>query len=386
MGPLNGVKVIEIAGLGAAPFGVMCMADMGAEVIRIDRANGGGTQLSDPSKDLLNRGRRSVALDLKHPEAIEVVLSLCESADVIVEGFRPGVMERLGLGPDVCMGRNEKLIYARMTGWGQDGPLAGAAGHDINYVALSGALHTFGRAGDIPVPPVNVVGDFGGGGLLMAYGVVCALLEAGRSGKGQVVDAAMIDGAALFTTMMHGMMASGVWRDERGVNFIDTGAHFYDVFETKDGKYLSLGAIEPQFYAEMLDLLGLADDADFQQQMNPAKWSELKEKIATRVGQRTRAEWSETMEGSDACAAGVLSLTEAPAHPHNVARETFVEVAGITQPAPAPRFSRTTPTINAPPPNPGQHTSEALADWGVEDELIRRLIASGAATEVTAEV
>ncbi len=367
MGPLHGVRIVEIAGIGPGPFAAMALADLGAEIIRIDRT--GNVLKGDPDvppADLLNRGRRSIAVDLKSPEGVEVVLSLIERADALIEGFRPGVMERLGLGPDVCAERNPKLVYGRMTGWGQDGPYAHTAGHDINYIALAGALDPIGRRGEGPVPPLNLVGDFGGGGMLLALGICAALVEAGRSGEGQVVDAAMVDGAALLTTMFHSFIAMGIWNDERGTNMLDSGAHYYDVYETADGEYVSIGSIEPQFYAELLRLTGLeGEDLPWQHDRN--QWPELKDRLAKIFREKTRDEWCEVMEGTDVCFAPVLSLHEAPEHPHNVHRGTFTEVAGITQPAPAPRFSRTPGAITSPPPHAGQHTDEVLTDWGVAD-------------------
>ncbi|RJF87347.1 CoA transferase [Oleomonas cavernae] len=376
MGPLKGVKVIEIAGLGPGPFCAMLLADMGADVVRIDRAGGGG--LFDPKFDFLNRGKRSVALDLKKPEGIEAILKLVEQADIITEGFRPGVMERLGLGPDVCLARNPKIVYGRMTGFGQDGPMAKAAGHDINYIAMSGMLHAIGHAGGKPVPPLNLVGDFGGGGMFLAFGLVSALLESKTSGKGQVVDATMIDGAAVLGTMMYSLSAQGVWRDERGVNMLDTGAHFYDTYETSDGKHVSIGSIEPQFYAELLRLAAL-DPAVFGMQMDIGRWPEMKDKLAAVFKQKTRDEWCAIMENTDVCFAPVLSLLEAPRHPHNVARGTYFEQNGHVQPAPAPRFSRTRPDLPAIPPTPGANTDQALADWGFAADEIARLKAAGAA-------
>jgi alpha-methylacyl-CoA racemase len=373
VGPLAGVKVIEITGIGPGPFAAMMLSDMGAEVLRIDRAaavrggNAGvpGIRLDPekPSLDLLARGRRSVAVDLKHASGVETVLRLAEGADALIEGFRPGVMERLGLGPEPCLARNPRLVYGRMTGWGQEGPLAQAAGHDINYIALAGALESMGRRGQAPVPPLNLVGDFGGGGLILAYGVVCALVERQRSGRGQVVDAAMVDGAAALMTIFHGARQAGWWREERGTNMLDTGAHFYDVYETADGRYVSIGSIEPQFYAELLEKLGIAAD-ELPHQMDRASWPDLKQRMAKIFRTRTREEWCEIMEGSDVCFAPVLTMSEAPQHPHNAARGTFVEVAGAVQPGPAPRFSRTPSGVQGPPPHPGQHTDEALADWG----------------------
>jgi alpha-methylacyl-CoA racemase len=363
-GPLEGVRVVELAGIGPGPFAAMMLADMGADVVRVDRAQKvtGGDPASPPI-DLLGRGRRSVGIDLKHPEGAGVVLKLAEHADVLIEGFRPGVMERLGIGPEECMARNPRLVYGRMTGWGQEGPYADAAGHDINYIALAGALDPIGRAGERPVPPLNLVGDFGGGGMFMAYGVVCALLEAGRSGRGQVIDAAMVDGAAVLTTFIHSLRAIGLWTDERGTNLLDTGAHFYDVYETADHRFVSVGSIEPQFYAELLRLSGLEGE-ELPGQMDRSQWPALKDRVAEVFRTKTRDEWCALMEGTDVCFAPVLSMGEAPAHPHNRRRETFVEVAGVPQPAPAPRFGRTPGAIDRPPPHFGQHTDDTLADWG----------------------
>jgi alpha-methylacyl-CoA racemase len=372
-GPLAGVRVIEIAGIGPGPFAAMMLSDMGAEVLRIDRAqivHGGDPK--HPPFDVLNRGRRSVGVDLKRAEGVETVLRLVEKADALIEGFRPGVMERLGLGPDVCLARNPRLVFGRMTGWGQDGPLASAAGHDINYISLAGALHGIGRAGEKPVPPLNLVGDFGGGGMLLAFGIACALVERQRSGRGQVVDAAMVDGAAVLMAMFHGMHHAGFWQDERGVNLLDTGAHFYDVYETADGKHVSIGSIEPQFYAELLRLTGL-EGAELPRQMDRTRWPEMKERFAELFKQKTRDEWCRVMEGTDVCFAPVLSLSEAPTHPHNVARGTFVTIAGATQAAPAPRFGRTKPEIQGPPAHAGQHTDAALADWGFSAAELRQL-------------
>ena len=378
-GPLDGFRIIEIAGIGPGPFAAMVLSDLGADVLRVDRAQAvRGGDPERPPLDILNRGRRSIGVDLKNPDGVQTVLKLAETADALIEGFRPGVAERLGIGPDDCLARNPKLVYGRMTGWGQDGPMASAAGHDINYIALAGALEPIGRAGQAPVPPLNLVGDFGGGGMLLALGVVSALLEASRSGKGQVVDAAMVDGAATLMSMFHGMKAMGFWTEERGTNLLDTGAHFYDVFECADGKYVSIGSIEPQFYAELLRLTGLEDDDALKAQMNRAEWPALKEKLAATFRSKTRDEWSSIMEGSDVCFAPVLSLSEAPAHPHNVARGTFVDVAGVVQPAPAPRFSRTPGTISRPPAHPGQHTDEALTDWGFTGDEVAKLRETGA--------
>jgi alpha-methylacyl-CoA racemase len=379
MGPLRGIRILEFAGIGPGPFTGMLLADMGAEVLRIDRSQSVREPLPErPSLDLLGRGRRSVGLDLKHPEARAAVLRLVERADGLIEGFRPGVMERLGLGPDVCLERNPRLVYGRMTGWGQEGPLAHAAGHDINYIALAGALEAVGRRGEKPTPALNLVGDFGGGGMLLAFGMACALVERGASGKGQVVDAAMVDGSALLMTLMHGMRHAGLWHDERGTNLIDTGAHFYDTFETRDGKYVSIGSIEPQFYAELLEKLGLADET-LPRQMDRAQWPVLKRRLEAIFKTKSRAEWCELMEGSDVCFAPVLSMGEAPSHPHIAARRTFVENAGVVQPAPAPRFSRTPPALGRPPAHAGEHTDAALADWGFGAEEIRKLRDAGAA-------
>ncbi len=373
MGPLSGIRILEFAGIGPGPFCAMLLADMGAEVVRIDRAqNARGGDPAKPPSDPLLRGRRNIALDLKQPQAIEAVLRLVAGADALIEGFRPGVMERLGLGPDVCLARNPRLVYGRMTGWGQDGPMAQAAGHDINYIALAGALEPIGRRGEPPLPPLNLVGDFGGGGMLLAFGVLAALLEARSSGKGQVVDAAMVDGAALLMSMFWGMRHSGFWSEERGTNLLDTGAHFYEVYECADGKYISLGSIEPQFYAELLKLSGLGDEK-LPSQMDRSQWPAMKERVAALVKTRSRDEWCRIMEGSDVCFAPVLAMSEAPAHPHNAARETFVEIAGMTQPAPAPRFSRTKPEIARPPAHAGQHSLEVLAGWGFSEAEIRAL-------------
>ncbi len=373
MGPLSGIRILEFAGIGPGPFCAMLLADMGAEVVRIDRAqNARGGDPAKPPSDPLLRGRRNIAFDLKQPQAIEAVLRLVSSADALLEGFRPGVMERLGLGPDICLARNPRLVYGRMTGWGQDGPMAQAAGHDINYIALAGALEPIGRRGEPPLPPLNLVGDFGGGGMLLAFGVLAGLLEAKRSGQGQVVDAAMVDGAALLMSMFWGMRHSGFWSEERGTNLLDTGAHFYEVYECADGKYISLGSIEPQFYAELLKLSGLEGEK-LPAQMDRSQWPAMKLRIAALVKARSRDEWCRIMEGSDVCFAPVLAMSEAPAHPHNAARKTFVEIAGMTQPAPAPRFSRTPPEVVRPPAHAGQHSAEVLAGWGFSDAEIRGL-------------
>lgn len=379
MGPLAGFKVIEIAGIGPGPFCAMMLADMGADVIRVDRSQSvrGGDPDSPPA-DILMRGRRSIGVDLKSPEGVETVLKLIEGADAMLEGFRPGVAERLGIGPDEAMARNPKLVYGRMTGWGQSGPYAPTAGHDINYIALAGALEPIGRAGGPPVPPLNLVGDFGGGGLMLAFGLVCGMLEAQKTGAGQVVDAAMVDGSAVLMTMFHAFNAMGIWNPERGTNLLDTGAHFYDTYECADGKYVSIGSIEPQFYAELLRLTGLSEDGDFTAQMERSRWPELTERLAGVFRTKTRDEWCEIMEGTDVCFAPVLSISEAPEHPHNKERGTFVEVAGVVQPAPAPRFSRTEASIQRPPSHAGQHTDEILGELGLSTDEISQLRSSGA--------
>jgi alpha-methylacyl-CoA racemase len=360
----------------------MMLADMGADVVRVDRAQSVRDNPGPNPYDVLGRGRRSVGVDLKHAEGREAVLRLVEQADALIEGFRPGVTERLGLGPQDCLARNPKLVYGRMTGWGQEGPYAAAAGHDINYIALSGTLGMIGRAGERPLPPLNLVGDFGGGGMLLAYGVVCALLETSRSGQGQVIDAAMVDGAALLAAMIHGLRASGLWTEVRGTNMLDTGAFYYEVYETSDGGYISLGSIEPQFYDLMTQLTGLAGDVDglgpMPEQSDRASWPQMKDRLAALIKTKTRDEWCRLLEGTDACFAPVLEPGEAPQHPHNQIRGTFVERLGVTQPAPAPRFSRTAPEISGPPPGPGMHTDDALEAWGFAPDEIAKLREVGA--------
>ena len=375
MGPLAGIKVIELAGIGPGPFCAMLLADLGADIVRVDRIERAGRR--SPSGDVLVRGRRSIAVDLKSEAGVATVLRLVERSDALLEGFRPGVTERLGLGPPECLQRNPRLVYGRMTGWGQDGPLAQAAGHDLNYIALAGALHSFARRGERPVPPLNTVGDFGGGGMFLAVGVLAALLEARSSGRGQVVDAAMVDGAAYLMTMFYEWLAWGGWKDQPGTNILDTGAHFYDVYETSDGKYVSIGSIEPQFYAELLRLAGLEKE-DLPAQSDRAEWPAMKERLAALFRTRTRDEWCRIMEGSDVCFAPVLSLREAPAHSHNVARKVFVEVEGALVPAPAPRFSRTPARIQRPPAVPGEHTDEVLGEWGFSPAEISHLRAARA--------
>lgn len=378
MGVLSGYKIIEFAGIGPAPMCAMLLSDMGAEVLRVDRTEEANLGIpTDAKYGVLNRGRRSVAIDLKRKEGAEVALKLIEKADALIEGFRPGVMERLGLGPEVCQARNQRLVYGRMTGWGQDGPLAHAAGHDINYIALTGALHSIGRKGEAPVPPLNLVGDFGGGGVYLALGVVAGILEAQKSGKGQVIDVAMIDGASSLMAAIYGLRAAGRWTDVRGENILDTGAHYYDVYETSDGKYISIGSIEPKFYAELLRLSGLQQEELPRQNDRPA-WPALKDRVAKIFKTKTREEWCKIMEGSEVCFAPVLSMQEAPNHPHNRQRGTFVDVDGVVQPAPAPRFSRTPSAIQRPPATPGEHTEEALRDWGFSATELAQLRGSGA--------
>ncbi len=371
MGPLKGFRVIELAGIGPGPFCGMMLSDMGAEVIRVDRVGRAGRR----ARDVLARNRRSIAVDLKQPEGVELVLKLVETADGLFEGFRPGVTERLGLGPDDCLARNERLVYGRMTGWGQEGPMAHAAGHDINYIGLAGALHAIGEPGGKPVPPLNLIGDFGGGGMLLAYGLVCGMLEAGRSGKGQVIDAAMVDGAASLMAMFFSMAGHG-FKDQRGSNMLDGGAHFYNTYETKDGKYICVGAIEPQFYAELVDKAGL-DPNRFRPQMDGDEWPGFKNELTEVFKTRTRDEWCALMEGSDVCFAPVLSILEAPDHPHNRHRGTFVELDGLTQPAPSPRFSRTTAAVSHAARIPGEDTREVLADLGFDAAEIDTLEAAG---------
>ncbi|MEZ4334459.1 MAG: CaiB/BaiF CoA-transferase family protein [Myxococcota bacterium] len=375
-GPLNGIKVLEIAGIGPGPFCGMMLADMGADVVRIDRATPGRDMGRAPI-DVLARGRRSVAVDLKSPAGIDAVLRMVERADVLLEGFRPGVMERLGLGPEVCLARNPRLVYGRMTGWGQDGPMAHAAGHDINYIALAGALEPIGRLGQKPTPPLNLVGDFGGGGMLLAFGIAAALVERASSGQGQVIDAAMVDGASTLMGFFHGMLAMGGWGGERGTNILDTGAHYYETYETKDGRYVSLGSIEPQFYAELIQKLGL-DPKTLPSQNDRSKWPEMKARFEAVFKTKTRDEWCALMEGSDVCFAPVLSMREVAAHPHIAHRETYVDRDGLVQPAPAPRFSRTPATLERPPARPGEHTGEVLAAYGFDQEEIEALRASKA--------
>jgi alpha-methylacyl-CoA racemase len=385
-GPLSGIKIIELAGIGPAPFTCMMLADAGAQVLRLERAPAGAVEAGEEFAksgagsywDLLNRSRSSVGIDLKNPDALELVLGLVEQADGLIEGFRPGVAERLGVGPDTCFARNKRLVYGRMTGWGQDGPMASMAGHDINYIAVGGALWSIGRADSAPVPPLNLIGDFGGGGMLLAFGMVAALLEAARSGEGQVVDAAMVDGAATLMTMIHAFHRHGLWNDQRGANMLDTGAPFYEVYETADGKWMAVGGIETQFYAELIRGLGLEGDSSFPPQMSRDQWPAMKARFAETFKSKTRDEWSSIFDGTDACVVPVLSPWEAHLHPHNVARSTFVEVNGTVQPAPAPRFSRTPSAISKPPSPPGADTISALVEWGVSEDAVKKLRESGA--------
>jgi alpha-methylacyl-CoA racemase len=375
MGPLSGVRVIEIASLAPAPFGCMILADLGADVLRIDRAERCHPDGPAP-RDPVGRGRRSIGLNLKDPAAVELLLRLAEDADVLVEGFRPGVAERLGFGPEACAERNPGLVFARMTGWGQDGPLAPTAGHDIDYIAISGALSLVGRADQAPVPPVNLLGDFGGGGMLLALGILAALVERAGSGLGQVVDAAMVDGSALLTAFIFGMRANGAWQDKRGSNMLDGGAPFYDTYATADGEYMAVGAIEPQFYAALLAGLGLAD-ADLPGQLDQAGWPVLRERFTAAFASRTRSQWSEVFGGTDACVSPVLSLAEAPAHPHAQARDSFIDVAGVQQPAPAPRFGRSTVAVPAGAPRLGADTDAVLASIGLSAAETASLRAKG---------
>jgi alpha-methylacyl-CoA racemase len=371
-GPLSGLKVLEFAGIGPGPFCGMLLSDLGADVVRIDRKGSGRAA----PWDITARGRRSVALDLKQPAAVETCLKLMETADAAFEGFRPGVMERLGLGPEVALKRNPKLVYGRMTGWGQTGPYAKAAGHDMNYIAITGALHAIGTT-DKPVPPLNLVGDFGGGALYLAFGLLAGVIQARATGQGQVIDCAMSDGAASLMAMFYGFKAAGMWKDERRANLLDGGAHFYDTYQCADGKWVSIGSIEPQFYALLLEKTGI-DDPQFKGQMNRDEWPQLREKLAAVIATKTQAEWCELMDATDVCFAPVLTLEEAPKHAHNTARQTFVELGGVTQPAPAPRFSATPGEIQGPPPAIGAHNDAALADWGFAAADIATLKEQGA--------
>jgi alpha-methylacyl-CoA racemase len=381
MGPLEGIRVVELAGIGPGPFCAMLLSDMGAEVIRVDRAAIVGQDTdrdgNDARYNLLSRGRRNIAVDLKNPAAVDATLRLIDQADALLEGFRPGVMERLGLGPDICLARNPKLVYGRMTGWGQDGPIAHIAGHDINYIALSGVLHTIGDAGGPPVPPLNLVGDFGGGALYLAMGVLAGIISARSTGRGQVIDCSMVEGSASLMMMMYGALASGAWKEERGANRTDGGAHYYHVYETKDGEYVSVGAIEPQFYALLLKHTGL-EGAALPEQTDRAQWPAMQERLRHIFKTKTRAEWVEIMQQTDICFAPVLRMSEALKHPHNVQRQSFVEIAGIAQPAPAPRFLGTPTRVQRPPARVGEHTDQILRDWGFSSAEIAELHRAGA--------
>lgn len=377
VGPLAGVRVLEMASVGPSPMCGMMLGDLGADVVRVDRMAVAdlGLDHGDRETDLLNRSKRSVAVDLKSPEGVAAVLKLARNADILIEGMRPGVMERLGLGPEDCWEQNPALVYGRVTGWGQDGPLAPAAGHDLNYIALTGALATMGRQGDAPVPPLNMLGDFGGGAMYLAMGVLAALLEARQSGKGQVVDTAMIDGASNLMMMIYGLFAQGNWLNQRGKNILDTGAHFYNVYETSDGKFITVGAIESKFYHLLYDRLGLTD---VPAQMDRQSWPENREAFAALFRTRTRDQWCDLLEGTDVCFAPVLDLAEAPGHPHNAARQTFLDVNGAVQPNVAPRFSRTATGTPTMPAAPGDHTAEAMAEWGIDASEIEAMKQSGA--------
>lgn len=364
-GPLAGVRVLEFQGIGPGPFSAMLLSDMGADVIRIDRKGGRSS-----TWDVTSRGRQSVALDLKKPEDVALAMALIEKADALIEGFRPGVMERLGLGPEPALQRNPRLVYGRMTGWGQTGALALAAGHDINYIALTGALQAMGRAGEPPAPPLNLVGDFGGGALYLAMGICAALFSAKQTGKGQVIDCAMTDGAASLMAMFYGMRAAGLWTDQRDANLLDGGAHFYDTYACKCGRFVAIGSIEPQFYALLLEKAGLSNAPEFLMQMDRGAWPDLSAKLAAVIATKTRDEWCALMEGTDVCFAPVLDMTEAPKHPHNVAREAFVEVGGVVQPNVAPRFLGTPGAVQGPPPEVGAHSRSAPKSWGVSDAVI----------------
>jgi alpha-methylacyl-CoA racemase len=377
-GPLKGLRVVELAGIGPGPYAAMLLADLGAEVVRIERPGAQATSVP-PEKDVLRRNRRSVVLDLGAPEGLRATLQLVARADVLMEGFRPGVTERLGLGPDDCWAVNPRLVYGRMTGWGQSGPLASSAGHDIGYIAITGALHAIGRRDGDPVPPLNLLGDFGGGSMFLVLGLLAACWETARSGQGQVVDAAIVDGASSLTALLHGMMASDLWRDERASNVLDGGVPWYDTYGTADGRHMAVGALEPRFYEEFVRLLGI--DSDEAERMNPSRWSDLRTKISVAFKARTQAEWSQLFEGTDACVAPVLSLREAAGHPHLVERGTFVEVEGIVQPAPAPRFSRFAPALPTPPRPTGADTRQVLESWGVDD--VDALINAGVAVQAS---
>lgn len=376
-GPLAGLRVIELAGLGPGPFCAMVLADLGAEVIRLERVGMPAARPGIPDRRLLlTRGRQAIGVDLKNQQGIDLVLRMVERADILLEGFRPDVLERIGLGPTVCLERNPRLIYGRITGYGREGPLATQAGHDINYIAIAGVLDPIGRRGEAPIAPLNLIADFGGGGMLLAMGVLAAIYERTHSNLGQVVDAAMIDGAALLTTMFHEIRSMSLWHDERGTNSMDTGAHYYNVYETSDGEFLSVGAMEPHFYRSFMTGLGFSEE-NIPPQDDQSQWEPLKHRLADIFRSRTRSEWLEIFDGTDACVTPVLSMADAPNHPHNRARSTFVDVGGVVEPAPAPRFSRTPPPSPAPSPGPGIHATEALLHWGVTQPEIDRLVDNG---------
>lgn len=374
MGPLAGIKVVEMAGIGPGPFTAMMLSDLGAEVIRVDRLSHKGT---GHRANVLNRGRKSIAIDLKNPKGVEATMGLIEKADVVLEGFRPGVMERLGLGPDACLTKNPRLVFGRMTGWGQSGPLAQAAGHDINYISIGGALGAMGYADRPPAPPLNLVGDFGGGAMYLLTGILAALVERSSSGKGQVVDAAMTDGTASLLSPFYGLMAMNMWTTDRFSNRLDGGAYYYGSYECSDGKYISIGSLEPQFYALLLEKAEITDP-EFNDQLDEEAWPAKREKLTQLFKAKTRQQWCDIMEGTDVCFAPVLNLAEAPDHPHNKARNTFVEVDGVVQPAPAPRFSRTQGEIQGPAAKAGEHSEEVLRDWGYTEEEIAELKAANA--------
>ncbi len=380
MGPLGGITVVEMSGIGPGPFAGMMLADLGATVVRVDRLSGTKrgilSVLSEGRADVVSRGRRSIAIDLKSADGVELVLKLVDSADVLIEGYRPRVMERLGLGPDVCLERNPRLVFGRMTGWGQEGPLSQTAGHDINYIAMSGALGAIGRRGETPVPPLNLVGDYGGGGMLLAFGVLAALLSVARTGVGQVVDAAMVDGSALLMAQFYGMSALGRWAEERGTNLLDSGAPFYDVYPCLHGGYLSVGPLEPAFFAILLERLGILD-IDPGSQYDVRSWPALRRRLASEFAARTRTTAEELFADVDGCVFPVLSMSEAPQHPHNVARATFVTRDDVVQPAPAPRFSATPTQLGLPPPAVGEHTDSVLADLGISDDEVHALREAG---------
>ena len=374
-GPLNGFKIIEFAGLGPAPFAGMMLSDMGAEILRIDRMSSKSTENSgDDNFDILSRGRQTLTIDLKKPDGALLALKMIEKADALIEGFRPGVMEKLGLGPEKCLKKNPKLVYGRMTGWGQEGPLSKFAGHDINYLSLTGALHSIGRKGSNPTPPLNLVGDFGGGGMFLAFGIVCALIEASKSDKGQVVDAEMVDGVASLMAMGHGLLSTDILEDKPASNFLDTGSHYYDTYECSDGKYVAVGAIEPKFYNSLVEVLGLNKISEEKEQMDKSRWPELKKKFSSVFLTKTRGEWCKIMKDKDVCFSPVLSITEAYEHPHNKARKLFLKNGKRIEPAPAPRFSRTPGSINRDLSGSNAETSKLLFDWGLNEQEIRELL------------